>query len=173
MPRNLNVVMERCVQKDAFKATAAPSVKHSSSAVDVRFHLRFQHASLALISLCFSIPPPTFLVRLQVCSAVSNVIEAWQRLALPSTDTAARECRRAVAQLLMPYCVQQVQQPHLLPFVILVFLKPDMNAAFSLFRQGSSMLPTLFPLSRHLRKRRLPLKPPQATSRTIHFATSP
>ena len=37
MSRSLSVVVERCVQTDAFEATAAPSVKHSSSAVDVRF----------------------------------------------------------------------------------------------------------------------------------------
>jgi hypothetical protein len=69
--------------------------------------------------------------------------------------------------------VQQVQQPHLLPFVILVFLEPDMSAAFSLLRQGSSMLPTLVPPVPSLTET-APFT--QATSgnflRTIHFATS-
>jgi hypothetical protein len=38
MSRSLNIVVERCVQTDTFTETAAPSVKHSSSAVDVRNH---------------------------------------------------------------------------------------------------------------------------------------
>jgi hypothetical protein len=36
LSRSLQSVVQRCVQNDDFSATAAPSVKHSSSAVDVR-----------------------------------------------------------------------------------------------------------------------------------------
>lgn len=93
LSRNLQAVVQRCVQTDDFTATAAPSVKHSSSAVDV--------GAPPPHSIAFSIEPPPCL---QVCSAVSNVAETWQRLGLPSSDTAARECRRAVAQLLALYC---------------------------------------------------------------------
>jgi hypothetical protein len=35
LSRNMQTVVQRCVQTDEFCATAAPSVKHSSSAVDV------------------------------------------------------------------------------------------------------------------------------------------
>jgi hypothetical protein len=36
LSRNMQTVVQRCVQTDDFSATASPSVKHSSSAVDVR-----------------------------------------------------------------------------------------------------------------------------------------
>jgi hypothetical protein len=52
LSRNLQVVVQRCVQTDDFSSTAAPSVKHSSSAVDVGIvcHRICRPLSLSLIN---------------------------------------------------------------------------------------------------------------------------
>ncbi len=49
LSRNMQSVVQRCVQTDDFSATAAPSVKHSSSAVDVGRLSRAFKSRLTLI----------------------------------------------------------------------------------------------------------------------------